>query len=101
MGMVLERAFFQGFASAQAVLVQQLDDDAYADSQGACLHGITRRVGTDNLQEGGIKVREQTQTGFSATPFFRDRPGGRKLSSWSSAIPRRIVFGSQAKRLVR
>lgn len=88
--MVFERAFFEGFASSQTMLVQQLDDDGHTDPelalrqfrcqapqrqvgpQGARFHRITCRVGTDNLQEGIIETGEQAQTGFSAAPFFRD-----------------------------
>lgn len=94
--MVFEGAFLQGFASAQAMLVEQLDDNGNADAkpalyqlgrhaaqrqigpQGACPHGVARRVGSDNFQKGGIQTRKQAQAGFSAAPFFRERPGGKE-----------------------
>ena len=89
-GMVFEGAFFQGFASAQAMLVEQLNDNGNTDPkpalrqlgrhssqreigpQGACPHGVARCVGSDDLQEGSIETWEQAQACFSAAPFFRE-----------------------------
>ena len=117
--MVFEGAFFQGFAPSQAMLVQQLDDHGNADvkpplrqfrrqttqrevgPQGAGLHRVARRERADDVQERGIEIGEQAQAGFSAAPFFRDRPGGKEFCCCSSRMPRRMVFGSQSKRRVR
>jgi hypothetical protein len=113
--MAFERAFFQGFASPETVLMKQLDHHLDTDAeatrgqflreaaqgevgpQNPFAHRISRRMGANDIEEGGVEIGKQRQTRFSSAPFFWDRPGERDGSCRSSRRPRRMVFLSQSK----
>lgn len=65
--------------------------------QNPLAHGIACQVRIDDFEKSCVEARQQAQAGFSATPFFRERPGGKKRGCSSSRRPRRMVFRSQPK----
>lgn len=94
LGVPFQRQGFLRFASSQAMPLQQLSHDSNTDPkaalaefvsnrragkigpQNAFPHGIASNAGLDDVQESGVETGKQGQAGFSAAPFFRERPGG-------------------------
>jgi hypothetical protein len=94
LGMAFQRQIFLSFAASQIVPIEQLGHDRNADReaalgefssdlgprkigpQNAFAHGIASDAWLEDVEESSIETGKQSQTGFSAAPFFRERPGG-------------------------
>ena len=96
LGVPFQRESFLSFASSQVMPIQQLGHDRDTDLEATFAefagdlgarkigppnpfaHGITGNAGMDDVHKSSVETGKQGHAGFSAAPFFRERPGAEK-----------------------